>query len=182
MYTARTDQPSNNGWLKDERVKILGVARLRQQRVRKDSCETKTLLSTQVSCLPQLGQATEDKTNYDPSWKLQSKIHSKEKYWRILQPWQYQNAFQSQSISQFGKIMLYSGGGYIVNLGRTMANSLTVIKFIKKHNWIDRQTRVVFIEFTTYGNCYNLIYIYFLIIHIFFRCRFKHIQCYNVDS
>lgn len=156
MYTASTNQ-SSNGWLKDERVKILGVARLRQQRVQKDSCKTKGFSRTNNNnCLPSLHQTVEDKSNYDPSWKPQSNVRSREKYWRILQPWEYQNSFQSQSIPLFGKTMLYSGGGYIVNLGRTMTNSLTILEFIKKHHWIDRQTRVIFIEFTTYGKWYNL--------------------------
>lgn len=156
IITASSNQ-SSNGWLKDGRVKILGVARLRQQRVLKDSCKTNGLLGTINNCLPLLDQTTEDRTDYDPFWKPQTKIKSRAKYWRILQPWQYQDSLQSQSIPLFGKIMLYSGGGYICNLGRTMANSISMIEFIKKYNWVDRRTRVIFIEFTTYGNCCSLI-------------------------
>lgn len=160
FLTASSNQ-SSNGWLKDEHVKILGIARLRQQRV-KDSCEINGLSGTGNNCMPLLDQNTEDKTTYDPFWKPQTKIKSRQKYWRILQPWQYQNAIQSQSIPQFGKIMLYAGGGYVCNLGRTMANSISMIEFIKKYKWIDRRTRVIFIELTTYGKCGSLIYVSFL--------------------
>lgn len=131
-------------------MKILGIARLRQQRVKNDVCKSNRLLTVNT-CLPMLDAQTEDRTNYDPAWKTQSNIHSKDKYWRILQPWIYQNSFESQTIAQFGKTKLYTGGGYVCNFGRTMANSLVVLDFIRKHNWIDKQTRVVFIEFTTYG-------------------------------
>ncbi len=131
-------------------MKILGVARLRQQRVRKDSCKSKGLFKTS-NCLPMLDDTTEDQTNYDPSWRPQTNFHSKEKYWRIIQPWRYQNSFESQAMPQFGKSVLYSGGGYICNLGRNLANSLLITKSIRKQNWIDRRTKVVFIEFTTYG-------------------------------
>lgn len=143
---------------------MLGIARLRQQRLRKESCEIKGLFDAN-RCVPMLDKTTEDKTNYDPSWKNQSNIHSREKYWRILQPWIYQNTFQSQTIPQFGKSVLYSGGGYICNFGRTEANSVLIIEFIKKQNWIDRQTRVIFIEFTTYGKYYTVrthTYLHFL--------------------
>ena len=98
-----------------------------------------------------LEEKTEDRMNYDPFWKPQSNIHSKEKYWRILQPWIYQNSFESQTIAQFGKTKLYTGGGYVCNFGRTMNNSLEVLAFLNKYNWIDVRTRVVFIELTTYG-------------------------------
>lgn len=129
-------------------MKILGVARLRQQRVRKNSCKLKGFSD---KCLAMLDDTTEDRENYDPSWRPHTKVHSNEKYWRILQPWIYKNSFESQSMPQFGKSVLYSGGGYIVQLGRTMENSLLIIEFIKTKNWIDRRTRIIFIEFTTYG-------------------------------
>ncbi|KAG4070589.1 hypothetical protein HA402_012288 [Bradysia odoriphaga] len=158
IHTESRNQ-SSNGWLKDERLKILGIARLRQQRVKTDVCKSNGLVTTN-NCLPVLDDKTEDKTNYDPSWKSQSSIHSKDKYWRILQPWIYQNSFESQTIAQFGKTKLYAGGGYVCNFGRTMVNSLVVHKFLRTHNWIDARTRVVFIEFTTYGvdsNLFNVI-------------------------
>lgn len=177
-----SNNQTSHGWLIDGRVKILGIARLRQQRVKKESCGTKGSFQTN-DCLPMLDKTTEDTTNYDPSWKPQSNIRSKEKYWRILQPWIYQNSFESQTMPQFGKIMLYSGGGYICNLGRTLANSLVVTEFIKKHNWIDRQTRVIFIEFTTYGKCSCLNSMTKSTVQPYcFRCRLEHLQCYNVDS
>lgn len=183
FFHTDSNNQSSNGWLTDKRVKILGVSRLRQQRVKKDSCKSKGVPKTQ-NCLPMLDETTEDKANYDPSWKQQSNIKSKEKYWRILQPWIYQNSLESQTMPQFGKSMLYAGGGYVCNFGRTLANSLVIVEFIKKHNWIDRQTRVIFIEFTTYGKCYNKnLCLYCLAtISTNFRCRFEHFQCNNIDS
>lgn len=181
IVSIASNNQSSNGWLRDQRVKILGIARLRQQRVKKDSCKSKGMFKTS-KCLPMLDETTADKANYDPSWKHQSHIQSREKYWRILQPWIYQNSFESQTMPLFGKSMLYSGGGYICNLGRTLANSLLITEFVRKQNWIDRQTRVIFIEFTTYGKCYNN-----LRLHVsgnkftYFRCRFELIQCYYTD-
>lgn len=135
----------------DKHAKVLGVARLRQQRIRKGCDASNKFVNAKNNSLATLDRNTEDKINYDPLWKPKTNLHSSEKYWRISQPWKYQNAWQSQSIPQFGKNVLYCGGGYIVNLGRTKTNSISVVEFIKKYHWIDRQTKVVFIEFTTYG-------------------------------
>lgn len=60
----------------------------------------------------------------------------------------------------FGQIDLYNGGGYVINLGRTLTNSLTVLRYVKQSNWIDRRTTVVFVEFTIYGvdsNLFNVV-------------------------
>ncbi|KAJ6636349.1 NADH dehydrogenase (ubiquinone) 23 kDa subunit [Pseudolycoriella hygida] len=157
IHTA-TSHNESNGWLSDSHVKILGVARLRQQRVTKTPCKQHRIYP--ASCVPMLLETTEDRENHGVAWKNQSNKNWGEKYWRIVQPWCYQNTFESQTIPQFGKSVLYSGGGYICNLGRTLANSLLVVEFIKKQHWIDRQTKVVFIEFTTYGadsNIFNVV-------------------------
>lgn len=50
--------------------------------------------------------------------------------------------------------------GYVINLGRSLANSQTVLRYVRQSGWIDRRTTVVFIEFAVYGvdsNLFNVV-------------------------
>jgi hypothetical protein len=56
-----------------------------------------------------------------------------------------------------GIISTYSGeGGYIVDLTLNRTTAISTIKALKKDLWIDRGTRAVFIDFTTYNPNINL--------------------------
>lgn len=46
---------------------------------------------------------------------------------------------------------LYPGGGFVVWLGRNMANSEYVLNYLIENNWIDHLTRAIIIEFWTYN-------------------------------
>lgn len=57
----------------------------------------------------------------------------------------------------WGQISTYSGdGGYIVDLGLHKPSAKKLIAKLKKSLWIDRGTRVVFADFTTYNPNINL--------------------------
>lgn len=57
----------------------------------------------------------------------------------------------------WGQISTYSGeGGYIVDLGLSKSKARAMVAGLKKNLWIDRGTRVVFIDFTTYNPNINL--------------------------
>ena len=57
----------------------------------------------------------------------------------------------------WGQISTYSGdGGYIVDLGLNKLGARKILKSLKKNLWIDRGTRVVFVDFTTYNPNINL--------------------------
>lgn len=48
----------------------------------------------------------------------------------------------------------------MINLGRSFSNTQTVLRYVRKSNWIDRRTTVVFIEFAVYGvdaNLFNVV-------------------------
>lgn len=50
--------------------------------------------------------------------------------------------------------------GYVISLGRTLANSQTVLRHVFRSGWIDRRTTVVFVEFAVYGvdaNLFNVV-------------------------
>ena len=57
----------------------------------------------------------------------------------------------------WGQISTYSGeGGYIVDLGLSKEGAAAKISHLKQNLWIDRGTRVIFVDFTTYNPNINL--------------------------
>ena len=51
----------------------------------------------------------------------------------------------------WGQLSIYSGGGYLVPLRGSKNDLIVLMKRLEKEAWIDRYTRAVFIEFTTYN-------------------------------
>lgn len=73
------------------------------------------------------------------------------------------SAFEWKEIKSFaknplwGQISTYSGeGGFIVDLGLSKSAALAKIADLKQNLWIDRGTRVIFADFTTYNPNINL--------------------------
>jgi hypothetical protein len=54
-----------------------------------------------------------------------------------------------------GEFATYSGGGYLLYLGRTLYNTLLNFQNMMTKVWIDVDTRVIFVEFLTYNANYN---------------------------
>lgn len=59
-------------------------------------------------------------------------------------------------LSPSGSIALYSGGGYVGDLGKYPAASYKLINELVKHNWFDSHTRAIFLELTVYNAQVNL--------------------------
>ena len=51
---------------------------------------------------------------------------------------------------------MYSGGGYVVDLRGNLHNVVKKLEQLESERWIDRYTRVVFLEFTVYNAQVNL--------------------------
>lgn len=71
-------------------------------------------------------------------------------------PWRYHTATELKSVPLWGTTTVYSGGGYVAELGYYPAKSLEVIAELEHYKWIDRRTRGVFLEFTVYNAQVNL--------------------------
>ena len=70
--------------------------------------------------------------------------------------WIYRTENDLDGQSFWGKLTTYSGAGYVQNLGKTKAESTAIIEKLFSELWIDRGTRVVFIDFTVYNANINL--------------------------
>lgn len=70
--------------------------------------------------------------------------------------WTYHSEEELGGSSVTGKLHSYSGAGYYQNLGSNSSHSLDILAELKQNLWIDRGTRVVFIDFSVYNANINL--------------------------
>ncbi|KAH7636330.1 polycystin-2-like protein 1 [Dermatophagoides farinae] len=122
---------------------LLGAPRMRQIRVRNDSCEIhKDFQRAIFSCYNHYSKIYEDRDD----------IHEK----HIPEfEWQEIRSFAKNDV--WGQLSTYSGeGGYIVNLSLNKTIAIKTIEKLKEFLWIDRGTRAVLIDFTTYNPNINL--------------------------
>lgn len=138
----------------------MGLARLRQQRFTASLNDCTPLING--SDCQSYYDLCEDTKNYESKWRPPSRRQHQfsSMYQRILLPWQYQSTFGLQTLPVFGEQTLYHGGGYALNLGRTLNNTLAILAYMRRTHWLDHNTRVVFIELTLYSanvNQFNVI-------------------------
>lgn len=57
----------------------------------------------------------------------------------------------------------YEGGGYAYRLGRTQKSAATRINYLQESDWIDENTRAIFVEFTTYNDQMKLYTVSFIV-------------------
>ena len=71
--------------------------------------------------------------------------------------WEYNEDGELGSFDFWGRFAVYSGGGYLANLGYNKFTAKRIIDDLIKNDWIDRQTRAVLVEFSLYNPSSNLL-------------------------
>ena len=66
-------------------------------------------------------------------------------------PWRYVPMHKLYNSPSWGFFHVYDGGGYVADLGYSTRTAKPIISNLRKHGWIDRQTRAVLLEFTIYN-------------------------------
>ena len=66
-------------------------------------------------------------------------------------PWRYASPEDLQLIPSRGVFTVYSGGGYVADLGYSKDTASPLISGLRQKGWIDRQTRAVLVEFAIYN-------------------------------
>ncbi|XP_012560622.2 polycystin-2 isoform X1 [Hydra vulgaris] len=121
--------------------KLLGLPRLRQVRVKNDSCLVHPFFKNSVyECYAPYSSGNEFKENIE-SFNQNGIYHSEAE-------------ISGRSFS--GQVSTYGGGGYIALLNTTNDDSNSTIQNLMKMRWINRGTRAVFIDFTVYNANINL--------------------------
>ncbi|XP_070543336.1 polycystin family receptor for egg jelly-like isoform X3 [Ptychodera flava] len=132
-------------------VMLIGSARVRQVRVKPDSCEVNKVMKKHLhSCSDDYSFSAEDTRSFAGSWERE--ISSS----KPSNMWHYASAGQAQGSYVWGKHSFYSRGGYIADLGSSAEDALRVIEEITESQWFDHNTRAVFVELTVYNAQSNL--------------------------
>ena len=150
----------------------IGVPRLRQFRIRDNTCTLESRLAQMTHaqrCLEEYSMSTDDKAPYLPNWMplteenvqifgsgLTNLTDLSNSPLLRHSPWVYQSALSLAGVSYSANVFTYEGGGYVAEFKRTKRETLRVLKHLQDHHWIDEKTRAVFLEFSTYNPNANL--------------------------
>ncbi|CAM4599518.1 unnamed protein product [Caretta caretta] len=120
---------------------LLGVAQIRQLKVRNNTCAIYPYFRTFLKeCYHEYRYVAEDKSDFGLKngsvWTYSSASS--------LAPWHW------------GAIGLYSGGGFMFTLPKSKSESIRKLAFLRRNGWLTRGTRVVFIDFSVYNANINL--------------------------
>ncbi|XP_078585297.1 uncharacterized protein LOC144867284 isoform X2 [Branchiostoma floridae x Branchiostoma japonicum] len=152
---------SRPGFLTDTSSFLVGRPRLRQIRVQiNDSCSVPSpLWRMMTDCDKPYSLWNTDVSSYDVGWTPQN-VTFDEASWENVSdfqvPWMYQYASLSAAVPDTGEHGTYYGGGYIVELSNSSDADMDIIDELQEMDWIDDNTRAVFIEFIVYNANANL--------------------------
>ncbi|XP_068716630.1 polycystin-1-like protein 2 [Montipora capricornis] len=152
LYTGKAPK-----FMEGETGLVVGVARLRQHRARKDSCSVAPMVKDIFSrCVEEYDSTTEDNQAYNEGWELGLNNTGPQELSSALSPWRYSSANELKGYPYKGKVTTYSGGGYVLELSHIYYKALRQIKSARSSLWLDRYTRSVFVEFSLYNPNSNL--------------------------
>ncbi|XP_055955042.1 uncharacterized protein LOC126809611 [Patella vulgata] len=142
--------------ISDLETRRVGVTRLRQLRIKEDSCEIRGIFKGYINhCRSPYGWVDDDTKDYFTKWMKPVGINVS-----LLEdeknPWVYQNSLQLKNAPYVATIASYKGGGYVALTKRQLCRTRKVIEDIKHNDWLDTKTRAVFLEFTLYNPNSNL--------------------------
>ncbi|KAJ6666084.1 hypothetical protein lerEdw1_000988 [Lerista edwardsae] len=141
------------GFITDGNSKLVGSARIRQVRVKRDTCPIAPKLTLTVGeCHASYSFDAEDMSDYGEHWNISAADNSSE----LSSAWKYQSQSRLRGHPIWGKLDLYRGGGYVVHLGIDAHNASRILQYLFNNVWLDTFTRAVFVEFTVYNANVNL--------------------------
>ncbi|XP_032626502.2 polycystin-1-like protein 2 [Chelonoidis abingdonii] len=144
---------SYQGFITDGNSKLVGSARIRQVRVKGNTCPIAPKLQGSVQeCHASYSPQAEDTSDYGEHWNISAFDNSSE----LSSAWQYQSQSKLRGHPVWGKLAIYRGGGYVVHLGTDPKNATRILQYLFNNIWLDTFTRAVFVEFTVYNANVNL--------------------------
>ena len=110
-------------------------------------------------CFKGYSTKNEDKTAYNkPGWRpVDNAARSDELLQLCPKPWRYQHAEETDTTPRWGKFAFYDGGGFVADLGYDNYTGFSIVTNLQNNGWLDRQTRVVLAEFSTYNPSVNIL-------------------------
>ena len=117
--------------------------------------QVKTLVE---QCTDSLRAQSQETGNFGFGWtELIQNYTPPNGYLPIYNAFQFKDAVTLQGSSVQGKFGSYEGNGYVYELRGKLSYLQGNLTLLKQMDWIDRQTRAVFVEFSAYNVNINLI-------------------------
>ncbi|KAM4590858.1 polycystin-2-like protein 1 isoform 2-T2 [Odontesthes bonariensis] len=121
---------------------LLGVPRLRQIKIKNNSCKVHKDFRDEITgCFDVYNEKKEDDLNF-------GLINGS--------AWTYHTEKEIKGSSYWGLLTTYSGAGYYQDLSRTKEESADMLMELVDNLWLDRGTRAVFVDFSTYNANINM--------------------------
>eukprot|EP00064_Thunnus_orientalis_P016218 superscaffoldBa00003165_g16281 len=121
---------------------LLGVPRMRQIKIKNNSCKVHKDFQDEITgCFDVYNEKKED----DLSFGLINGT-----------AWTYHTEKDIKGSSHWGLLTTYSGAGYYQDLSQTKEESSIKLTELVDNLWLDRGTRAVFIDFSTYNANINM--------------------------
>ncbi|CAH3159311.1 unnamed protein product, partial [Pocillopora meandrina] len=139
---------------------LVGMARVRQLRVKATQCKVLNYMETSFQeCFKGYSTENEDKTAYSkPGWRpVDNASRNDELLLLCPQPWRYQHAKKTDTTPRWGQFSFYDGGGFVADLGYESHTGFSIITSLQNNGWLDRKTRVVLAEFSTFNPSVNIL-------------------------
>ena len=110
-------------------------------------------------CFKGYSTKNEDKTAYNkPGWRpVDNAARNDELLQLCPKPWRYQHAEETDTTPRWGHFSFYDGGGFVADLGYDNHTGFSIVTNLQNNGWLDRQTRVVLAEFSTYNPSVNIL-------------------------
>ncbi|XP_075692927.1 polycystin-1-like protein 2 [Rhinoderma darwinii] len=141
------------GFVTDGNSKLVGSVRIRQVRVKNDSCPVAHVLQTTIEdCRAPYSLDAEDMDQYGEQWNISILSNASDSD----SAWSYRSQMKLRSHPTWGRLTTYRGGGYVVNLGGDRTTASGILQYLFNNVWLDTHTRAVFVEFTIYNANVNL--------------------------
>lgn len=123
----------------------MGNARLRQLRVKPNSCQSPGPMLQYVSdCNALYSWEAEDMGSYAPGWNRS--LWNNASRW-ASSPWRYQTQAQLRAYDVWGTLALYRAGGFVAELGPDFQNASRCV-----HTLLERSSTVQYnIQYETIG-------------------------------
>ncbi|XP_047471507.1 polycystic kidney disease protein 1-like 2 [Penaeus chinensis] len=144
------------GFLNDHSNRIMGYATIRQVRVREFTCRVPSvMLNVTRNCSGYSLNQLEDTAHYCRGWTALTPETVKSLSCQVPE-FRYTTQADLKNNPVWGYRDTYGGGGYVIHLTGKTEDLLQNLKSLQKDHWIDRMTRAVIIEFSTYNAQVNL--------------------------
>ncbi|KAL4239723.1 hypothetical protein ACF0H5_000526 [Mactra antiquata] len=143
--------------LNDFQSRRMGIARLRQFRIKEDSCKIMSTMRPAINhCRNDYNWFDDDTKAYLPGWVETSEENRTILDKRRDDPFVYQNSVRLKSAPYVATLQTYKGGGYVVNFERSYRRTVRNLTRLRQEDWLDLRTRAVILEFTVYNPNSNL--------------------------